>query len=770
MKKYIKNLFALLLMAGSGLTSWGKAVDVNTAQLTGSNFLISVGVSGVKSTSDISIAYTATSVVKGSVVNDYYVFNVNGTKGFVIVSGDDNVIPILAYSNESAFDVNHISPGTQDWLNGYKNQIAAVIKNNVPAKAGTTARWSELQTAASHTAGDRVTSTTAVAPLVATTWDQDEGGSTPYNGLCPNTASTGGQAVTGCVATAMSQIMKFWNWPTVGCGSHTYYDDSSHATLTADYGNTAYQWSSMLPTSSNASVATLMYDAGVSVNMAYESGNFPHDGSGSYVTMMEVPGPVNCAEYALKTYFHYKSSLKGVVRYGLYCGCTASGYYVGTDGEYYNGAINIDSIAESSWISMLQTELSAGRPMLYEGQGPVGGHCWVCDGWETTGNMFHFNWGWSGASDGYYTVDNLAPPALGVGGGEGNFNQSQGVVMGIQPDSFPSNPGNIKLLAHLNTTTSTPMEYGTPFTLTTKILNSGTTAFNGAFSVQVYDTSNTLIATIDSLTGETVAVGDSTATLTFSCNSYALIPELYNGIRIAYKATGSSSWVPVANNGSFINYTILGVLNDSSIVLYDSLHVGSHTILPGSALTVSTTIGNAGSSNFSGTIQAVLINTGTGASFTIQQHTSESIPSGNQNTFTFTNSDVSVTPGLYALEIQHQFGGAGSYFTTSSDYYINPILITVKNTAVASSVTNVNAASDMYVYPNPANDVVNILMEGLDVTAVRMMDVQGRVVKTLTPGTHALIAVPVTDLAAGVYFVEAQTTTGVITKKVIIAK
>ena len=134
----------------------------------------------------------------------------------------------------------------------------------------------------------------------------------------------------------------------------------------------------------------------------------------------------------------------------------------------------IDSIAESTWISTLQTELSAGHPMLYEGEGTEGGHCWVCDGWEATDDMFDFNWGWSGASDGYYTVDYLAPSALGTGGGAGNFNYDQGVVLGIYPDSFASNPGSIELLAHITyTNTTSPQDYGTPFTLSTKILNSG---------------------------------------------------------------------------------------------------------------------------------------------------------------------------------------------------------------------------------------------------------------------------------------------------------
>ena len=760
MKRTVVKLCALLLMVGAGFQSMGKAVDVNTAQTTGSNFLISAGVAGVKSSSDLTVAYTASTVVNGSIVVDYYAFNVAGGKGFVMVSGDDKVIPILAYSNESAFDINNIAPATKDWIEGYKNEITAVITHNVPAKAGTAERWSELQTTATH----KAERTTAVTPLLTTTWDQAGGGSVQYNQYCPNTAYTSGLSVTGCVATAMAQLMKFWNWPTVGCGSHTYYDDTSHATLTADFGNTAYGWSSMPTTSSNAYVATLMSHAGISVNMNYTANE-----SGSIVTMLETYGGVNCAEYALKTYFHYKPSLTAKLRSGLYTGGPGSGYYIGADDEYYNGQVTIDSFNEATWISMLQTELNAGRPMLYEGQGPVGGHCWVCDGWETTSSMFHFNWGWSGSSNGYYTVDNLAPPALGVGGGAGNFNSSQGVLMGVQPDSFPSNTGNIKLLAHLNTTTSTPMAYGTPFTITTKVLNSGTTTFHGSFAVQVYDTASQLVTMIDSLTGQTITAGDSTTALTFNCNSYALIPLMYNGIRIASRPTGSATWTPLANNNTFINYTIMGVLNDTDIALYDSLHIGSHTILHGHALNVSTVVGNQGTGNYAGTLQAVLVNVSTGATYTVQATPGASIASYATANVSFSNTSITVPNGMYALEIQHSYNGSLTTFhTTSSDYYINPVLVTV---VTAVGVPEVASTNDIYVYPNPAKDVMNILMQGVEVTNVRIMDMQGRVIKTLQPApNHTLIAIPVSEFAAGVYFVEAQTTTGIITKKVVISK
>ena len=699
-KNLNKLLFSFLTLIGFSLSSYGASVSVNVAQTVGANFLIEKGVAGVNSPTDITLTYTASTQVDGNTIIDYYVFNATGTKAFVMVSGDNNIIPILAYSNTSLFNYGKISPDAKFWIEGYKNQITAAITNNVPAKAGSAALWSEL-TDPVHTGHHVVTSTTAVAPLVQTTWDQygvhDEVnyGSIPaYNAYCPNTSTTGGLSVTGCVATAMSQVMKFWNWPTVGTGYHTYYDaynsseeSGSNTWNSFDYANTAFDWAHMPLDSSNGAVARLMYAAGVSVNMSYSNA-----GSGAYVATLESNG-VNSAEYALQAYFHYKPTLHSALRTGV------EGSYLGQMYEYYHGSVNIDSFNEASWISLLQNELSLGHPMLYDGEGSDGGHCWVCDGWETTDDMFHFNWGWSGyGPDGYYTVDNLSPPVLGAGGGGGNFNSDQGVIMGIVPDSFPTNvPGNIELVAHLNTSTNIPLEYGTPFTVTTKILNSGSSSFSGSFCVQLFDTANNFITNLDTVTGVTVAPGATSSTLTFNCNSWALTSMIFSGISIAYQATGTSTWTTVANNDTFINYGIVGQLVDTTVALFDSLHVGSHTIQQGSPMTITTKVGNNGYGSVSAAVEAILVNTATGSTFTVQSHTSESLSTSGTN-FTFTNPDISVPAGLYALEIKHQYSGAGTYYTTSGDYFLNPILITVTcapNTGIISGATAVCAGSSV---------------------------------------------------------------------------
>ena len=182
MKNYMKCAVALLAMAGSGYRSDAKAIDEYTARTTGSNFLISEGITGVRTSEDLSVVYTATDKVNGATVTDYYVFNIVGSQGFVMVSADDRVIPILAYSGESAFDINHISPATKDWIGRYRNEITSVIANSLPAKAGTVEIWSNLLAGNTKTTA-RTTSTTAVTPLVTTTWDQDGGASSAAGAL-----------------------------------------------------------------------------------------------------------------------------------------------------------------------------------------------------------------------------------------------------------------------------------------------------------------------------------------------------------------------------------------------------------------------------------------------------------------------------------------------------------------------------------------------------------------------------------------------------------
>ncbi len=370
-----------------GQFSFGKQVAVNTANTVGYNFCKSQGAE--ISPDALSLVYTAASKVNGKEVNDFYVFN-TGANGFVIVAADDNVVPVLAYSTESSFNPGNFSPELTWWLNNYTSQINYVIGNNTISPLNTAAQWTELSQA-QHVAAHKTTGG-VVYPLLTTMWNQEPF----YNYMCPYDYGAGANVVTGCVATAMAQVMKYWNWPKKGVGSHSY-SDGGYGPLSADFGATVYQWDSMpkIVGNNNPAVGTLMLHTGVSVNM-----NYGVSGSGAQVISGGNPSAI-CTQNALPDYFRYKSTLEGLDR----------------------GSYN-----DSDWVHILKHEIDSKRPVIYSGYGSGGGHCFIADGYITY-DRFHINWGWGGNFNGYFIVENLAP-------GSETFNDGQSIIIGIEPDTI----------------------------------------------------------------------------------------------------------------------------------------------------------------------------------------------------------------------------------------------------------------------------------------------------------------------------------------------
>lgn len=308
------------------------------------------------------------------------------TEGFVIVAGDDCMYPVLAYSLENAFRVKDMPAHVSGWLQGYEEEIA--FRRQCESDSGETPQPPVLAT--------------AVSPLLSTTWDQEP----YYNNLCPYDGVQGGRSVTGCTATATAQVMKYWNHPTTGCGSHSY-TTTNCGTQSADFSNTTYDWTNM-PNSLNAystatqlqAVGKLMYHVGVAVEMEYRYN------SSSAATTGGALDDVS-AENALKRYFKYSPALHSVSKV-----------------DYSNDA----------WCALLRNELDNSRPVLYSGRDNSGGHAFVLDGYNNNG-QFHVNWGWGGYCDGYYTMGTLNPSSGGTGGNTSHsYNLSNAAVIGIEPN------------------------------------------------------------------------------------------------------------------------------------------------------------------------------------------------------------------------------------------------------------------------------------------------------------------------------------------------
>lgn len=316
-----------------------------------------------------------------------YVFN--GTSGFVILSADDCVIPVLGYSLEQPFETD-LSEGIRGWLRAYDEEIQAVMEVGLEAADEVRTAWSLLRSSGCLPACNR----SEVYPLVYTRWNQRS----PYNMYCP------GESVTGCVAIVMAQLMKYWECPIRGTGSHSYVHDT-YGTLSANFGATEYDWNHMPAKLTEASytadkeaVATLIYHCGVSVDMKYSP-----DGSST---------PASKVVEAMPQYFSYASSMSQVYQ---------------------------RDYTDNQWKQLLKDELDALRPMFYAGQSR-GAHAFICDGYDAS-DLFHINWGWGGNHDGYYAIGALNP------GTNGPFNELNYAIIGIQPadGGWPAIPAPVAL-------------------------------------------------------------------------------------------------------------------------------------------------------------------------------------------------------------------------------------------------------------------------------------------------------------------------------------
>ena len=370
--KRIPLILALVLIVT--MHSYAERVTSETAQNVATTFLNNNGAKSAQLT-DLS---------NEAGFPNLYIFNAE--PGFVVMSADDCVQPILGYSLTGKFVAENMPDNVSSWLQGYNDEIQFAIDSKMKAKSETTKMWKELvegQAKAGKT-------TAVVNNLLLTTWDQNPG----YNDLCPYDYSAHQRTVTGCVATAMAQIMKYWEYPNHGVGSHSYTPEThpEYGVQSVNYGATTYDWANMPLSQSNAEVAKLMYHCGVSVDMDYDIAS--NGGSGAVTAWVA---------NALQTYFNYQPS---TFRYK-------------------------DDYTNTEWVNMLKAELDAERPLQYSGRG-TGGHSFVCCGYDSS-NRFYFNWGWSGYNDGFYTLTNLVPGSGGSGGGNYNFTQNQGAIFGIQP-------------------------------------------------------------------------------------------------------------------------------------------------------------------------------------------------------------------------------------------------------------------------------------------------------------------------------------------------
>jgi hypothetical protein len=665
----MKHFYFFLLCLLFPAIVFADPVDEKTALTVGKAFVTNNSNSPVlKSAVSLKTALRITgkdlSLNQAPAATYYYVFNVD-SRGFVIVAGDDAVMPILGYSDEGNFDPARIPENVAKWLEGYKREIRYILDHHIPATKEISDRWAVLKQGQGF---PEMSSTQSAGPLLATKWNQ----APYYNDLCPIDYQAGERAVTGCVATAMAQIMKYWNYPEKGSGFHSY-NTERFGTLSANFGNTTYDWASMPNSinSANAAIATLMYHVGISVDMSYGTGE--QGGSSAYVLSAQSP-VINCSEYALKNYFGYKSSLQGVEK---------------------------DNYTSSQWIALLKTEFDASRPVLYAGFGSGGGHCFVADGYDNN-NYIHFNWGWGGAYDGFFQVNALNPDGLGIGGGTGSYNTGQQAIIGIQP--VQSSTHFELALYNYVSISDNPIGYTQPFSITTNIANNGTGAYSGDYAAAIFDESANFVDFVEVKTGQSLESGYAyTNNLVFSSDGMvSLLPGNYYA-GIFYKPTGGN-WMQLADDGDYSNMIPFAVTYSNDIELHSDMTVSpGTTLIQGEEASVNLNIINTGSQTFKGQYAVGLFDLNGDAVQTIDVvDETDGLPSGYTYLdpyLTFTTSSVDVDPGSYLMAVMHKPSG-GDWILTGSTDYQNPIRVIVQAAGVPPDIyEDNNATQDAYDLP-----------------------------------------------------------------------
>jgi PKD repeat protein len=407
MRKLTTLLTALVL--GTSVVSAAPVVQ-STAQKVAANFY---GLHFNTTPANITLKYTETDNAGNPV---YYVFNIGNNNGFVIVSAEDVGYPIIGYSNTGEYVIPQSGNEIDFWMQKRKNEIISIRTQNLTATPEIVDQWNsyinnvepKLTKKATHKAmASLFPSNTAY--LVQSGYDQQYP-PFPYNYFCPPANNAGSiastQSVTGCVATTMTQIMRFWGYPKKGTGSSSYAS-GTYGTLSANYAHT-YNWAAMplkpatyssYDATPDTNIARAMSDAGISVEMSYSP-----SGSGAYVITAD--DPTACAQISYVKYFGYSSKI--------------------LDG------LNGNATPTTAWVDTLEHELDCSRPIQYVGQSSAGGHTWVCDGYNSS-NDFHMNWGWSNTDDGWYALNNLQPSSGEL------FNTNIEALVGIMPPGLIPN-------------------------------------------------------------------------------------------------------------------------------------------------------------------------------------------------------------------------------------------------------------------------------------------------------------------------------------------
>lgn len=744
-------MMTLALFVGRLIAS---PVDVNTARQLGLKY---VQGNANKQVAELNLAYTQ---MTESGANALYVFNFDG--GYIIVAADDVAQPILAFGEEGCFDANNIADGLAYYLRHYARQIEYAVSNNMTADPEIAEQWEQISRFGVIKGGGGTRGN--VAPLIATNWNQDS----PYNYYCPSgQGGPGGRAYAGCVATAMSMVMKYWNWPDHGEGSHSY-TPSGYPTQSVDFESTYYQWNDMPNTVNNSNyqaVALLMYHCGVSVNMQYGP-----NGSGAY--SYDVPD-------AISDHFRYTNQATRLER---------------------------DFYSKYDWEELLIANLEEGFPLYYSGADDGGGHAFVCCGYRESDRKFYFNWGWSGFNNNYFAIDALNTYS-------GNFNQNQGAIFDMIPDYVYN--GLVPAVADLDVAAENAQSKKGIVSWTNPTVSLGGNTLENIDQVVLLRNDQEIFSQSNVAPGAVMTFEDNVPN--YDCYNYRIY-FISNGTKgrsaqIKYQYGPTCTWKIVGQTTNFQGWNggkvqvknSFGTVIDE-VTMTSATPISRQIRMPEGNVTFNWVAPNAAVSNltiniknssnssvytFSGSSNQVPATLYTGDNDCAgcrpptglvgdYRWTAEGFGThlewsyeGEPQSFKVYRSEDGVNYQVIAtvdktLNEYFDLVDAGDYYyqVTAFRSYCEstPAWTNDELDYVHVEVTSVseNGEAGLSVYPNPANTLMSVEAEGLQ--QVTICNVMGQAMKTQRCAEDGVV-VNTSDLASGIYTISVKTAQGTMTKR-----
>lgn len=565
----------------------------------------------------VALPGRASVAAQGAPTASAYLYrNAASAGGFVVVSGSTLLRPVLGYGDAApgATDASEVLPDNlTSWLS-WLGEAAAYVERHPEASIAAQA-----------------VSTEPVAPLLGNiAWDQ----TAPWNAQCPN------QYYVGCMATAMAQIIYYYRYPEHGTGSHSYR--WGNQTLSVNFAEETYDYDLMFDRNSSsvtaeqcAEVAKLSYHCGVAVDMGYSAG-----GSGAY-DFNVIP--------AMTKYFGYNPEAAILDR----------------------TAFTLDD-----WNARLTAELEGQRPILFCGQSSSGGHAFVLDGINASG-LYHVNWGWSGAYNGYFDVLVLNPDGYGSGASysEDGFTHLQTACVHLAPEAGAGGYVN-SLHGQAISTTTTSVAVGAKARLSVNnIANSGNDLDGTAYALIMQGADTMAMAEIGAFHSVSYASNYGAAA---TVNGQFTVPELPDGQYQVYAAVsegGDRTKTDIircrATAPSYLNMTISGGTATFSKASYDidltieGWNFGGDSVYAGHTSDIKVTVTNNSDQTLGGQFKIEMTGDIRG---TVYAHRPATVAPGETATLTFPHTFQTAGHGTLQLYAARMNFATMQYDWVSNSY------------------------------------------------------------------------------------------------------